>query len=139
MKVALYARVAVQQKERITSQIEALRAHAQEMKYAVDENYVCSDDGYSGMRLARPELDRLRDGVQADAFDAVLACSPDRFSRAYADLTFLLQEFESFGIHMIFVGQTLPMSPFTLVLHTDSLCGGPLQSHLLLNVALAKS
>jgi DNA invertase Pin-like site-specific DNA recombinase len=140
MKVALYSRVAVQQKERITSQIEALRAHAQEMKYAVDENYVCSDDGCSGTRLARPELDRLRNGVQAGAFDAVLTCSPDRLSRAYSDLTFLLQEFESFGIRIIFVvGQTLPPPPSTSVLHTDSRSGQPLRSHLLPNVTYAKS
>ena len=79
MRVALYARVSSKVQEKkgtIASQIEALRNHATEHDFEIEESYVCTDDGYSGALLARPELDRLRDGGQAGAFDAVLVLSP---------------------------------------------------------------
>ncbi len=75
MRVALYARVSSKVQEKkgtIASQIEALRNHATEHQFEIEESYVCTDDGYSGALLARPELDRLRDGAQADPFDAQL-------------------------------------------------------------------
>lgn len=80
MKVALYARVSSQRQEKrgtIASQVEALRHYAREHHYSIAENYVCKDEGYSGAVLARPELDRLRDGAQAGAFDAILVLSPE--------------------------------------------------------------
>jgi len=58
---------------------------------------VCKDEGLSGALLARPELDRLRDGAEAEAFDAVLVLSPDRLARKYAYLILIVEEFERFG------------------------------------------
>jgi hypothetical protein len=81
----------------IASQLEALRSQAKEHEYEIMEEYVRCDDGYSGALLARPELDRLRDGAQAGAFDAILVLSPDRLSRKYAYLILILEEFERFG------------------------------------------
>jgi site-specific DNA recombinase len=119
MKVALYARVSTQRQEKqgtIASQLEALRSHAIEHKFEVAENYVCSDDGYSGTLLARPELDRLRDGAQAGAFDAVLVLSPDRLSRKYAYLILILEEFERFGTPVIFLEQPPGDDPHSALL-----------------------
>ncbi len=119
MKVALYARVSTQRQEKqgtIASQLEALRSHAIEHKYEVAENYVCSDNGYSGTLLARPELDRLRDGAQAGAFDAVLVLSPDRLSRKYAYLILILEEFERFGTPVIFLEQPPGDDPHSALL-----------------------
>ena len=59
--------------------------------------YVCRDR-YTGTELARPELDRLRDGAQVGAFDAVLVHDPDRLSRKYAYQILILEEFERLGI-----------------------------------------
>ena len=85
VRVALYARVSDPRERRgtIESQIELLEAHARENGYEVAPAYVCRDR-YTGAELARPELDRLRDGAQAGAFDAVLVHDPDRLSRKYA-------------------------------------------------------
>ena len=97
MKVALYARVAAQCQEKngpIASQINALRTHAKEQRYEIAEDYLCCDDGYSGMLLARPQLDRLRSGARAGAFDAILVRSCDRLSRNCAHLFDILDEFE---------------------------------------------
>ena len=74
MKVALYARVSTKNQEKrgtIASQLEALRRYVKEHNYQVVEEYICTDEGYSGALLARPALDRLRDGARAGAFDAV--------------------------------------------------------------------
>jgi site-specific DNA recombinase len=109
MKVALYARVATQRQDEqggIALQIETLRTHASNQRHEVAENYVCCDAGYSGARLDRPGLNRLRDGVQADAFDAILVLSPDRLSRKCANLVRLLGEFERFGTPVLFAEQS---------------------------------
>jgi hypothetical protein len=85
MNVALYARVSDPKEKRgtIESQIEALRAFAGKNGHDVVESYVCRDR-YTSVELARPELDRLRDGAEAGAFEAVLVYDPDRLSRKYA-------------------------------------------------------
>ena len=119
MKVALYARVSTKSQEKkgtIGSQIEALRNYTKEQKYVVAEDYVCRDDGYSGASLARPELDRLRDGAQAGAFDGILVVSPDRLSRKYAYLILILEEFERFGTQVIFLEHPPSDDPHTTLL-----------------------
>jgi site-specific DNA recombinase len=106
MKVALYARVSTKSQEKlgtIASQIEALRSHAHQQAYAIVPEYACCDDGYSGATLARPGLDRLRDGARSGAFDAILVLCPDRLSRKYAYLILILEEFERFGVEVLFV------------------------------------
>lgn len=119
MKVALYARVSTQRQEKqgtISSQIAALRRYAQEHHYTVAEEYVCKDEGYSGALLARPELDRLRDGAEAGTFDAVLVLSPDRLARKYAYLILIVEEFERFGTQVIFLEQSPGDDPHSALL-----------------------
>ena len=119
MKVALYARVSTQLQEKrgtIASQIAALRKYAQEHDYVIAEEYVCKDDGYSGASLARPELDRLRDGAEAGVFDAVLVLAPDRLSRKYAYLVLILEELERFGTEVIFLEQAPGDDPHSALL-----------------------
>ncbi len=125
MKVALYARVSSRRQERqgtIASQLDALRSYAKEHKYKVADDYVCCDDGYSGTLLARPQLDRLRDGAQASAFDAILVLSPDRLSRKYAYLILILEEFERFGIPVIFLERIIIMHNFHLNFPGNTSC-----------------
>ncbi|MBU0641215.1 MAG: recombinase family protein [Planctomycetes bacterium] len=117
MRVALYARVSDPKESRgtIESQIELLQAHAREEGYEVAAAYVCRDR-YTGTALARPELDRLRDGAQAGAFDAVLVHDPDRLSRKYAYQILILEEFERLGIPLIFLEQPPPDDPKSVLL-----------------------
>lgn len=108
MNVALYARVSTKNQQKhgtIDSQIEALRNYAKAQGVEIAEDYVCQDEGYSGALLARPGLDRLRDGAQAVAFDAILFLSPDRLSRKYAYLILILEEFERYGVRVTFLEQ----------------------------------
>jgi site-specific DNA recombinase len=82
VRVGLYARVSTErQHERGTvgSQLEALRAAADADGHEVIEEFV--DDGYSGARLDRPALDRLRDAAEAGVLDGVLCLCVDRLAR----------------------------------------------------------
>jgi DNA invertase Pin-like site-specific DNA recombinase len=69
-EAALYARVSSKVQEKkgtIASQIEALRNHATAHDLEIEEDYVCTDEGYSGALLARPELDRHAGASGSDA------------------------------------------------------------------------
>ena len=93
MKVALYARVSTErQQERgtISSQLEALRAAASADGDEVIEEFI--DDGYSGARLDRPALDRLRDAAEAGALDGVICLCADRLARVYAYQVLIIDE-----------------------------------------------
>lgn len=119
MNVALYARVSTKNQQKhgtIDSQIEALRNYAKAQGVEIAEDYVCKDEGYSGALLARPGLDRLRDGAQAGAFDAILFLSPDRLSRKYAYLILILEEFERYGVRVTFVEQPPAEDPHSTLL-----------------------
>jgi hypothetical protein len=67
MRVALYARVSTArqaQAQGIEQQLDRLRAAAAERGWELDDQHVYRDDGYSGARIGRPGLDRLRDQRQ---------------------------------------------------------------------------
>ena len=109
MRVGLYARVSTErQQERGTvgSQLEALRAAARADGDEVIEEFV--DDGYSGARLDRPALDRLRDAAEAGVLDGVLCLCVDRLARAYAYQVLILEEFERLGVKVRFLEGPAP-------------------------------
>jgi site-specific DNA recombinase len=109
VKVGLYARVSTErQQERGTvgSQLEALRAAARADGDEVIEEFV--DDGYSGARLDRPALDRLRDAAEAGVLDGVLCLCVDRLARAYAYQVVILEEFERFDVKVRFLEGPAP-------------------------------
>jgi predicted site-specific integrase-resolvase len=81
---ALSARVSTEkqeQEETIQSQLAALRQAAEQQGYLATCEDACIDDGYSGARLDRPALDRLRDLVAEGTYEAVLGAAPDRLAR----------------------------------------------------------
>ena len=109
MRVGLYARVSTErQQERGTvgSQLEALRTAAQADGHEVIEEFV--DDGYSGARLDRPALDRLRDAAEAGVLDGVVCLCVDRLARAYAYQVLILEELERFGVTVRFLEGPAP-------------------------------
>jgi site-specific DNA recombinase len=109
MRVALYARVSTERQEErgtVGSQLELLRAAARTDDHDVVAEFV--DDGYSGARLDRPALDRLRDAAEAGALDAVLCLCPDRLARAYAYQVLILEELERFGVPVHFLDGPAP-------------------------------
>lgn len=109
MRVGLYARVSTErQSERgtVDSQLEALRAAVEADGDEAIEEFV--DDGYSGARLDRPALDRLRDAAEAGVLDGVLCLAADRLARAYAYQVLILEELARFGVSVRFLEGPAP-------------------------------
>jgi site-specific DNA recombinase len=93
MKAAIYARVSTDKQGRdqtVDSQLEALRRWATAHGHELKDDHVYIDEGYSGARLDRPALDRLRDAVREGEFDVLGVYSPDRLARRYAYQVLLL-------------------------------------------------
>jgi Resolvase, N terminal domain len=84
-------------------QTAAVRAHAEQLGLHVAEERVFQDEGYSGMILARPGLQRLRDTVAGAGVDVVLCDSPDRLARTSAYQALLIEELTRAGTRIEFV------------------------------------
>jgi DNA invertase Pin-like site-specific DNA recombinase len=57
----------------------------------------CSDQGVSGAKESRPELNRLIADAHKRRFDAVVVWRFDRFARSVSQLLRALEEFRSLG------------------------------------------
>jgi site-specific DNA recombinase len=112
--VALYARVSTAQQEKqgtIASQLAALAAYAAEHRLAIAPEHHYLDDGYSGARLDRPGLERLRDAAWRGELDMVLILAPDRLARHYAYQYVVVEELERAGCAVAFVNGPFNSSP----------------------------
>lgn len=114
MRAAMYVRVSTLQQEleqTIEQQIERLRAHAHTEGYELEEGHIFRDDGYSGGRLDRPALDRLRDQARTGAFDVILITAPDRLARQYAHQVLVMYELEQLGCSVVFLERPMSNDP----------------------------
>jgi site-specific DNA recombinase len=105
-RVAAYARVSTERQaesQTIEQQVERLHAYATQQGWALGPERVYRDEGYSGARLDRPALDRLRDAVARGEVETLLLTSPDRLARRYAYQVWLLEEFERAGCQVVFL------------------------------------
>ena len=82
-------------------QRDALRAYAAAHGYRLVEEFV--DEGCSGITLARPALDRLRDAAPTGTFKRVLVLTPDRIARDSGYQSFLMDELQQAGVAVEFV------------------------------------
>ncbi len=111
---AIYARVSTERQDlaqTIDSQLAILRAWVRERGYPLADEHVYCDRGYSGARLDRPALDRLRDEAQAGAFDVVAVLTPDRLARKYAYQALVLEELRRAGCEVVFVQRPISDDP----------------------------
>jgi site-specific DNA recombinase len=111
---AAYARVSSDTQEKdqtIDSQLEALRRGASERGLRLTESLIFVDNGFSGARLDRPGLDRLRDAISEGTCATVLVSAPDRLARHFAYQAILLEEFRRAGCEVIFLNHAFDASP----------------------------
>jgi site-specific DNA recombinase len=114
MRAAVYARVSTDRQNRdqtIDSQLAALRQWAERHGHDLRPEHVFTDDGYTGSRLDRPALDRLRDAAREGEFDVVAVYSPDRLARRYAYQVVLLEELRKAGCAVAFVHRPITDDP----------------------------
>jgi site-specific DNA recombinase len=106
LRVAIYARVSGEQQAKddtIASQLEAVTRRVASDALECAPELCFLDDGYSGDRLARPGLERLRDQAAAGVIDRLYVLDPDRFSRKYAYQVLILEELTRCGVEVVFL------------------------------------
>ncbi len=111
---AIYARVSSDQQKddnTIASQTAALVSFARQHGYAVSEEMIFEDEGYSGAYLERPGLERVRDLAAEGRMEAVLVYAPDRLSRKYAYQVLLMEELARHGVDTVFVKAPASATP----------------------------
>jgi site-specific DNA recombinase len=69
------------------------------------------DEGYSGARIDRPALDRLRDAAERGEFQTVLVTAPDRLARRFVHQTLLLEELAQAGCNIVFLDRPISQDP----------------------------
>jgi DNA invertase Pin-like site-specific DNA recombinase len=100
MKIALYARVSTSDKGQDPEmQLRELREYCERRKLQVIHQYV--DNGISGSKESRPELNRLMADAYRRKFDAVLVWKFDRFARSTSHLLKALETFQSLKIDFV--------------------------------------
>ena len=114
MRVAAYARVSTTrqaQAQGIEQQLDRLRAAAAERGWELDDQHVYRDDGYSGARIGRPGLDRLRDHAALAELDLVVVAAPDRLARNYVHQVLLIDELAARGCQVEFLDRPMSADP----------------------------
>src|ERR1035437_9713420 len=99
VRAALYARVSTNNGQIPEMQLGELREYCQRRGLEICGEYV--DQGISGSRERRPELDRLMSDCRRRLVDAVVVYRYDRFARSLRQLVNALEEFPSLGIDFI--------------------------------------
>ena len=111
---ALYARVSTDRQEKQ----ETIRSQVEEVEQAIKKNgdilvdkFKFLDDGWSGMILARPNLEAMRDVIKEKQIEVVYVYDLGRLSRDFTDQLILLREFESAGIKFVSLRDINPTTP----------------------------
>ncbi len=106
-RVALYARVST--KEQSTeAQVSQLTAYCQARGWA--DLAVFRDDGISGVRDHRPELDKLRQQMVAGEFGAVVVSKMDRLGRSLGMILRFWDDADAAGVRVIVIDQGIDTS-----------------------------
>jgi site-specific DNA recombinase len=114
MRAAVYARVSTTRQARaqgIEQQLDRLRVAVAERGWELDGQHVYRDDGYSGARLGRPGLDRLRDHAALAELDVVVVAAPDRLARNYVHQVLLIDELAGHGCQVEFLDRPMSDDP----------------------------
>ena len=107
-RVALYARVSTLNGQDPEMQLSELREYASRRGWNVAREYV--DQGVSGSKESRPELNQLMADAHRRHFDAVLVWKVDRFGRSLKHLVNALADLCAYGVAFISFRDNLDLS-----------------------------
>jgi DNA invertase Pin-like site-specific DNA recombinase len=107
-RVALYARVSTLNGQDPEMQLSELREYAARRGWTVSGEYV--DQGVSGSKESRPELNRLTADAHRRVFDAVLVWKIDRYGRSLKHLVNALADLAAYGVAFISFRDNLDLS-----------------------------
>lgn len=96
-RIALYARCSTLDKGQDSElQLAPLREYCQRRGFTIAGEYI--DNGISGTKEHRPQLDRLLDAARKRQVDMIIVWKLDRFGRSLKQLVMTLEELSSLGI-----------------------------------------
>jgi DNA invertase Pin-like site-specific DNA recombinase len=98
MRVAIYARVSTKDQS-CDLQVRDLRTYCAARKFTIFREFI--DEGESGAKNSRPQLNNLMADARKRRFDVILVWRFDRFARSTQHLLLALEEFRSLGIQFI--------------------------------------
>src|SRR5208282_5991125 len=99
MRVGIYARVSTLIGQSPEMQLSELREYAARRGWKIVGEYV--DEGVSGSKESRPELNRLMADVHRRKFEVVLCWKIDRFGRSLRYLVNALADLDAYGVAFI--------------------------------------
>jgi DNA invertase Pin-like site-specific DNA recombinase len=107
-RVALYARVSTLNAQDPEMQLRELREYSSRRGWEIAGEYV--DQGVSGAKESRPELNRLTVDAHLRCFDAVLVWKIDRYGRSLKHLVNALADLGAYGVAFISLRDNLDLS-----------------------------
>jgi DNA invertase Pin-like site-specific DNA recombinase len=108
MRAALYARVSTLNGQHPEMQLNELREYASRRGWQIAGEYV--DEGVSGSKESRPELNRLMGDSRRRQFDIVLVWKVDRFGRSLKHLVNALADLDAYGVAFASLKDNLDLS-----------------------------
>jgi DNA invertase Pin-like site-specific DNA recombinase len=109
MRAAIYARVSTSNNGQSPEmQTRELREYCERRGWSVAGEFV--DEGISGAKEKRPELDRLIADAHRRRFDAVVVWRFDRFARSVSHLLRALENFQALGVEFVSLSEQLDTS-----------------------------
>src|SRR6202789_3645870 len=109
LRTAIYARVSTSNNGQDTSmQTRELREYCKLRGWKFAGQYV--DEGISGTKDSRPELNKLMADAHRRRFDAVVVWRFDRFARSVSHLLRALENFRSLGIEFVSLSEQVDTS-----------------------------
>ena len=107
-RVALYARVSTLNGQDPEMQLSELREYASRRGWTITTEYI--DQGVSGSKESRPELNQLMADAHRRDFDAVLVWKIDRFGRSLKHLVNALADLCAYGVAFVSFRDNLDLS-----------------------------
>ncbi|MGC2111363.1 MAG: recombinase family protein [Candidatus Korobacteraceae bacterium] len=107
-RVAIYARVSNLHGQNPEMQLGELREYASRRGWTVTREYV--DQGVSGAKESRPQLNQLTADAHWHMFDAVLVWKIDRFGRSLKHLVNDIADLAAYGVAFVSLRDNLDLS-----------------------------
>jgi DNA invertase Pin-like site-specific DNA recombinase len=105
-RVAVYARVSTTNHgQDVTLQTRELKQFVEARRWTTVDAYI--DDGVSGAKDSRPELNRLMADAHKRCFDVVAVWRFDRFARSVSHLLRALETFSALGIAFVSLSEQM--------------------------------
>src|SRR5882724_1534370 len=106
---AIYARVStINAGQDPTLQTRELKEYCERRGWVVFDTYV--DNGFSGKKDSRPQLNRMMQDAHERRFDVVVVWRFDRFARSVSHLLRALETFNSLGIQFVSLSEQVDTS-----------------------------